>query len=199
MGTPLALVGCRATSSGMTLPARRGSLSSTGLLQFAESRSRVPDAREGRLRRCFAEYRTGSTSQRFLNLDASRPVEVVGLRFQVQAGGVQNLLGLWLLRGEACEERIGEGRLLHVADHGRVARAGEFARDGGGLIQATEGVYEPQPLGLKARVNAAVRDLAHPLLGDAAAFGDNIHELRVGLVHDRLEYVALLRCHLAEG
>src|SRR5215212_4004276 len=109
----------------------------------------------------------------------SGTVEVVGFRFQVKVCCVPDLLGLRLPWGEACQQRVGKARLLHVAEHGRIARAGEPARGGGSIVESSEGVDEPQLLRLQARVYAAVGDLTDPLLWDTAALGDHVDELGV--------------------
>src|SRR5215204_7300970 len=92
---------------------------------------------------------------------------------------VHDLLGLRLPWGEACQQRVGKARLLHVADYGRIARAGEVTCGGGSIVEFSEGIHEPQLLRLQARVYAAVGDLPHPVFRDAAALRDHVDEFGV--------------------
>ena len=60
---------------------------------------------------------------RLATLDSGQ-VEVVGLRFEVQAGFPHDVYSLGLWRGEAGLQRLDEVRALHVADHGRLLDVG---------------------------------------------------------------------------
>src|SRR5215210_2901912 len=135
----------------------------------------------------------------FADHSGSGQVQVVRLRFQIEARSLHDLLGLWLLRGQARQHGLEQGRLLYVADQGRVFRAGEPAGGGGRFVEVPEGVDESETSGLYARVNTAVGDLTDPLLRDAAALGDHVDELGVVLVHDRLVDLTLVRRHLPKG